>query len=67
MTESFNGKEERRCKPARVSGIEHRRRGEARERWLNAGGIAGNENDPVKRHGVKRHSLLFKLPYWDVS
>jgi hypothetical protein len=22
--------------------------------------------DPVKRHGVKRRSILFDLPYWKV-
>jgi len=67
MTEVFNGKEEHRCKPSRVTGLEHRRRGEARQRWLNAGGIASSENDPVKRNGVKRNLSLFSLPYWDVS
>ena len=67
MTESFNGKEDHRRKPTRVSGTEHRRRGEARERWIQAGGAEGSENDPAKRHGVKRNSALFILPYWDVS
>lgn len=67
MRDAFNGKEEHRGKPCRVSGIEHKRRGEARERWLAAGGTPGSENDPLKRNGVKRHSVLFKLPYWDVS
>ena len=65
--DSFNGKPEHRSRPTRVSGLEHRRRGEARERWIQAGGRPGSENDPVKRNGVKRHSVLFKLPYWDVS
>ena len=67
MKDSFNGKPEHRSKPTRVTGLEHRRRGEAQQRWMEAGGTAGSENDPVKWHGVKRHSVLFKLPYWDVS
>jgi len=67
MTDAFNGKEEHRSKPPRVSGVQHRRRGEARQRWIHAGGTVGNESDPVKRNGVKRHSSLFALPYWDVS
>ena len=25
-----------------------------------------SDEDPVKRHGVKRASLLYALPYWQV-
>jgi len=56
-----------RCKPPKVLGIEHKKMGQAKERWLDAGGTANTENNPVKHNGVKRHSMLFKLPYWKVS
>ena len=66
MTQSFNRKKEHQQKPCRVSGLEHCRRGEARERWLAAGGIAGSDSDPVRRNGMKRKSSLFRLSYWNV-
>ena len=32
--DSFNGKQEHRSRPAQVSSMEHRRRNEARQRWI---------------------------------
>ena len=34
---------------------------------MEASDKAGSENDLIKWHRVKRHWVLFKLPYWDVS
>lgn len=42
-------------------------RGEERVAFLEFGGEADDDNDPVKVHGVKRASILFELPYWKVS
>ena len=39
--------------------------GRERERWLVEEGRPG-QNDPVRRHGIKRVSGLFRLPYWQV-
>ena len=30
------------------------------------GGVENSEDDPVRLHGVKRRSVLFDLPYWQV-
>lgn len=67
MTQAFNGKQEHGLKLERVSGAQYKRRGEARERWISSGGVPGSENDPVRVNGIKRHSILFRLPYWEVS
>ena len=37
-----------------------------REHWLNNGGQSGAPGDPVRTTGVKRKSILFRLPYWEV-
>lgn len=38
--------------------------GRERAEWLCRGGVEDNEGDPVKRHGVRRASILFALPSW---
>ena len=40
---------------------------EEREMYLASGGRENGDDDPVKVNGVKRVSILFKLPYWAVS
>jgi hypothetical protein len=27
----------------------------------------GAKEDPMHKHGIKRHNIVFKLPYWEVS
>ena len=62
----FRGEKEHRVAPPRMTGAETRRCGEEREEWIRGGGVPGAEGDPVRRHGVKRVSALFSLPYWEV-
>ena len=53
---AFNNHLELDMAPERPSGRE----------VLAAGGQESSIEDPVKRHDVKRRSLLFDLPYWKV-
>ena len=59
----FRGQREHRVAPARMSGDETKRCGIEREDWIRGGGVPGSEGDLVRRHGVKRLSALFTLPY----
>ena len=69
MRASFDGKEERRAPPCPLTGRDIMRHAHARERWLNASkdNKPGGDNDPVYQTGVKRLSILYSLPYWQVS
>ena len=62
----FNGKQELRGPPNRVSARYTIQKAESRARWIAHGGRLGHLDDPVKTHGVKRKSALFRLPYWEV-
>ena len=37
-----------------------------RQRLLDAGGIAGGPGDPVRESSIKRKSILYRMPYWEV-
>ena len=63
----FRGEAEHRFAPPRMTGAETKRCGMEREEWLRNGGTKGSVDDPVRRHGVKRVSALFTLPYWEVT
>lgn len=65
--DQFRGVKEHRVAPERLSGLETKQLGEERGEWLKNGGTKGSEEDPVSRHGVKRVSALFSLPYWEVK
>jgi hypothetical protein len=64
---AFNNHEEWREPPEAPTGEEVLRWGTERSQFLSNGGVENSINDPVKRHGVKRRSTLFDLPYWKVS
>ena len=57
---------ELRAAPRRVTGAEVVSFAEGRQRWLDAGGVAGAPADPVRYSGINRKSILFRLPYWEV-
>ena len=63
---AFNNETEVRPATNRMTGREVRQYAEERQRWLDEGGRPNSDNDPVKRHGVKRLSSLYRLPYWEV-
>lgn len=63
---AFNNQPEARTYPQRRTGTEVLNQGRARSEWLRDGGIEDSQEDPVKRHGVKRSSILYALPYWKV-
>ena len=64
---SFNGKEERRDTPVRMTGEHTMQCAQDQERYLRDGGRKGGNEDPVHVHGVKHRSCLDALPYWKVS
>jgi hypothetical protein len=35
--------------------------------WIDSGFAHGAQGDPSKDHGVKKKSILFYLPYFEVS
>ena len=64
---AFNNCPEHGTFPARRTGEQILQEGRERSEWLRNGGVEDSEGDPVKRHGVKRASVLFALPYWQVN
>ena len=66
---AFDGTEEWRAPPCPLTGHDIMRHAQGREMWLNASrdNKPGGENDPVHQTGVKRLSVLYALPYWQVS
>ena len=62
----FNGNAELRSPPRPMTGEETARCGREREEFLRNGGRKNSRDDPVHEHGVKRHSCLDELPYWQV-
>jgi hypothetical protein len=63
VKDHFNGQIENRKMPGRVSVEEQVRYGEEYAAWKVAGNRNGRAGDPSKKHGVKRNSILFQLPY----
>jgi hypothetical protein len=64
MKDHFDGKVDDRRKPQRVSAKEQLRYAVEYKSWRDAGNRAGVAGDPSKVHGVKRTSILNRLPYW---
>jgi hypothetical protein len=67
MVDHFNGEEENMASLDVVSIEEQLRHAAEYEAWKGAGHREGFVGDPSRVHGVKRKSILFKLPYWKVS
>jgi hypothetical protein len=66
VKDHFNGQIENKELPRRVSVEEQVWYGEEYVAWKVAGNRDGRAGDPSKKHGVKRNSILFRLPYWKV-
>jgi hypothetical protein len=66
MKEHFDGNMETRGKPDPVTGEEQLRNAAQYQAWRDAGNRPGAPGDPSKVHGVKRTSILNRLPYWEV-
>jgi hypothetical protein len=62
----FNREVESRPKPKAVSMEEQLEHAAEYAAWKVAGNTAGAAGDLSKIHGVKRVSILFRLPYWKV-
>ena len=67
MKDHFNGVMENRPKPRPVSVEKQMQYAREYVAWIEAGNTPGSADDPSKLHGVKRLSILFRLPYWKVS
>ena len=63
---AFNGQSNYDPAPPRQCGLTVLQRGGWRESFLQCGGRPNLNADPVKKTGVKRISVLFQLPYWQV-
>jgi len=63
----FDGNMEVREPPIRPSGEEILEMAEERAQYIADGGREDGDDDPVRENGVKRVSVLFKLPYWVVN
>jgi hypothetical protein len=66
MKEHFDGNMETRGKPVLVTIEEQLRNAAQYQAWRDAGNRPGAPGDPSKLHGVKRTSILNRLPYWKV-
>jgi hypothetical protein len=66
---AFNGLVEHKLAPIRVLLIDFLKRAKEREEWLNRKKMRAtkDKNDLVHEHGVKRKSIFFHLPYWQVD
>jgi hypothetical protein len=65
--DAFNGQLEFRFAPTRVYTIDFLQRVEEREAWLvRRTHTLEDREDHVHTHSVKRKSLFFCLPYWQV-
>lgn len=63
---TFNGSTNHNATPPRQSRLTVRQRRAWRESFLKLGGRPNSQHDLVKRIGIKRVSILFELPYWEV-
>ncbi len=66
LKDHFNGQIEHRPKPREVTVEDQIRHALECEAWKADGNRWGAAGDPSKIHGVKRLSILFRLPYWKV-
>lgn len=64
---TFNNATEELGSPRRRTGAEILEQGRERADFLRQGGVVDSDGDPVKRHRVKRTSILYALPYWKVT
>jgi len=64
---AFNGQANHDAAPPQQSSLTVVQRGVWRESFLQCGGRANSKADPVKKIGVKRISIFFQLPYWQVQ
>lgn len=62
----FRGGVDHNVCPPLVTGIEVMTWGAERETFLKNGGVPKSVGDPVHKHGIKRVSILYRLPYWKV-
>ena len=67
MKDHFNGAQETRSKPPAITMEEQLQHALDCKAWRAAGHRDGTAGDPSKVHGVKRLSILYRLPYWKVS
>ena len=67
MKDHFNEFVENRPKPCVVIVEEQIRHGLECKAWKALGNKDGAPGDPSKIYGLKRLSILFRLPYWRVS
>jgi hypothetical protein len=67
MKEHFNGHKEERPLPRAVSVEEQMQHAADYAVWKAGVSRDGATGDPSKVHGVKRLSILHRLPYWKVS
>jgi hypothetical protein len=67
MKDHFNREREDGGRPWVVTVADQMQRALEYEAWKTAGNREGSAGDPSKEHGVKRLSILFRLPYWKVS
>ena len=65
-TQDFRGHVEFRAAPPRITAMEVVAFADERQRWLDGGGVLGAPGDPVHYSGIKRRSILYRLPYWEV-
>jgi hypothetical protein len=66
MKDHFDGKIEVCPKPEAVTVQEQLCHAVEYQAWRDAGNRPGVSGDPSKVHGVKRKSILNRLPYWEV-
>jgi hypothetical protein len=66
MEGHFNGEAEDRGRPRVVTMGEQMQRAQEFQAWKSAGNRDGAPGDPSREHGVKKLSILFRLPYWKV-
>lgn len=66
MNIHFTGKVEERQKPPVVTASQQLQYAMDYESWIKAGNRDGAAGDPSKIYGVKRKSILYTLPYWEV-
>jgi hypothetical protein len=66
MKEHFDGNMETHGKPDPMTIEEQLRNAVQYQAWRDAGNRPGVPKDPSKLHGMKRTSILKRLPYWEV-
>ena len=64
--EAFDGVAEHGERPASVTAQQILGWAAERDNWLRDG-TGVQASDPVRRTGIKRRSLLYELPYWEVK